>query len=101
MVKSPAPESTSPGEALAIIRRGSDEILTEAELLQRLEQRRPLRVKAGFDPTAPDLHLGHTILINKLRDLQDLVTAAANDRQFLIDRKGIGRTGFHHPVNPI
>jgi tyrosyl-tRNA synthetase len=72
MVKSPAPESPSPGEALAIIRRGSDEILTEAELLQRLEQRRPLRVKAGFDPTAPDLHLGHTILINKLRDGQDL-----------------------------
>ncbi len=72
MVKSRVPDSPSPAEALAIIRHRSDEILIEAELLQRLEQRRPLRVKAGFDPTAPDLHLGHTILINKLRDLQDL-----------------------------
>jgi tyrosyl-tRNA synthetase len=57
---------------LAIIRHRCDEILIEAELLQRLEKRRPLRVKAGFDPTAPDLHLGHTILINKLRELQEL-----------------------------
>ena len=72
MVKSRVPDSPSPAEALAIIRHRSDEILIEAELLQRLEQRRPLRVKAGFDPTAPDLHLGHTILINKLRELQQL-----------------------------
>jgi tyrosyl-tRNA synthetase len=72
MVKSRVPDSPSPAEALAIIRHRSDEILIEAELLQRLEQRRPLRVKAGFDPTAPDLHLGHTILINKLRALQQL-----------------------------
>jgi tyrosyl-tRNA synthetase len=57
---------------LAIIRHRSDEILIERELLQRLEKRLPLRVKAGFDPTAPDLHLGHTILINKLRELQQL-----------------------------
>jgi tyrosyl-tRNA synthetase len=57
---------------LAIIRQRSDEILIESELLQRLEKRRPLRVKAGFDPTAPDLHLGHTVLINKLRELQEL-----------------------------
>jgi tyrosyl-tRNA synthetase len=72
MVKSRLPDSPSPAEALASIRHRSDEILIEAELLQRLEQRRPLRVKAGFDPTAPDLHLGHTILISKLRDLQEL-----------------------------
>jgi tyrosyl-tRNA synthetase len=71
-VKFRAPNSLSPAEELAIIRHRSDEILIEAELLQRLEKQRPLRVKAGFDPTAPDLHLGHTILIDKLRELQGL-----------------------------
>jgi tyrosyl-tRNA synthetase len=57
---------------LEIIKRGCDELLLEAELVERLKSGRPLRVKAGFDPTAPDLHLGHTVLINKLRQLQDL-----------------------------
>ncbi len=57
---------------LARIKRGSDELLVEAELVDKLKQNRPLRVKAGFDPTAPDLHLGHTVLINKLRHFQDL-----------------------------
>jgi tyrosyl-tRNA synthetase len=57
---------------IEIIRRGCAEILVEAELDERLRVQRPLRVKAGFDPTAPDLHLGHTVLINKLRQLQDL-----------------------------
>ena len=57
---------------LEIIARGADEILVEAELVEKLKQERPLRVKAGFDPTAPDLHLGHTVLINKLRQFQDL-----------------------------
>ena len=57
---------------LAQIRRGADEILVEAELVERLKSGRPLRIKAGFDPTAPDLHLGHTVLINKLRQFQDL-----------------------------
>jgi tyrosyl-tRNA synthetase len=56
--------------ALAEIRRGADEILIEGELVDRLRENRPLRVKAGFDPTAPDLHLGHAVLINKLRQLQ-------------------------------
>ncbi len=59
-------------EALAQIKRGADELLIEDELAERLRQGRPLRVKAGFDPTAPDLHLGHTVLINKLRDFQVL-----------------------------
>ena len=59
-------------ESLELIRRGADEILVEKELVNKLEQGRPLRVKAGFDPTAPDLHLGHTVLINKLRQFQDL-----------------------------
>ncbi len=54
------------------IKRGCDEILLEKELQERLSENRPLRVKAGFDPTAPDLHLGHTVLINKLRQFQDL-----------------------------
>ena len=59
-------------ETLALLRRGADEILVEAELSERLRSGRPLRVKAGFDPTAPDLHLGHTVLINKLRQFQEL-----------------------------
>ena len=57
---------------LALIKRGADELLIEAELIEKLKSGRPLRVKAGFDPTAPDLHLGHTVLINKLRHFQDL-----------------------------
>lgn len=59
-------------ETLNIIKRGTDEILVEAELKEKLKENRPLRIKAGFDPTAPDLHLGHTVLLNKLRQLQDL-----------------------------
>ncbi|EAV46536.1 tyrosyl-tRNA synthetase [Methylophilales bacterium HTCC2181] len=59
-------------ENLNIIKRGTDEILVEAELIEKLKENRPLRIKAGFDPTAPDLHLGHTVLLNKLRQLQDL-----------------------------
>jgi tyrosyl-tRNA synthetase len=59
-------------DSLKLIKRGSDELLLEAELLERLKSGRPLRIKAGFDPTAPDLHLGHTVLINKLRHFQDL-----------------------------
>ena len=59
-------------EALAIIRRGAEEILLEDELIEKLKSGKPLRVKAGFDPTAPDLHLGHTVLLNKMRQLQDL-----------------------------
>ena len=57
---------------LAEIRRGTAEILVETELMERLKKKQPLRVKAGFDPTAPDLHLGHTVLINKLKTFQDL-----------------------------
>jgi tyrosyl-tRNA synthetase len=59
-------------KALAIIKRGADELLIEQELIEKLKTGKPLRIKAGFDPTAPDLHLGHTVLINKLRQLQDL-----------------------------
>ncbi len=59
-------------EVLQIIKRGTEEVLVEAELVEKLKLGRPLRVKAGFDPTAPDLHLGHTVLINKLRQFQEL-----------------------------
>ena len=59
-------------DSLALIKRGADELLIESELVERLKSGRPLRVKAGFDPTAPDLHLGHTVLINKLKHFQDL-----------------------------
>jgi len=63
---------TSVEQALSIIRRGVDEILVEEDLVKKLESGKRLRVKAGFDPTAPDLHLGHTVLINKLKQFQDL-----------------------------
>ena len=59
-------------ESLALIKRGADELLIESELAEKLKSGRPLRVKAGFDPTAPDLHLGHTVLINKMRHFQEL-----------------------------
>ncbi len=59
-------------QAMEQIRRGTEEILVEEELIEKLKEGRLLRIKAGFDPTAPDLHLGHTVLINKLRQFQEL-----------------------------
>jgi len=59
-------------DVLASLLRGTDEVLVKQELIKKLEEGRPLRIKAGFDPTAPDLHLGHTVLINKLKQFQDL-----------------------------
>ena len=59
-------------EALQIIKRGCDELIVEKELVDKLKSGKTLRVKAGFDPTAPDLHLGHTVLLNKMRQLQEL-----------------------------
>ncbi|MDD4914620.1 MAG: tyrosine--tRNA ligase [Methylococcales bacterium] len=67
-------------EILAQLCYGADEVLLEPELIRKLEESRPLTVKAGFDPTAPDLHLGHTVLINKLKQFQD----AGHKVQFLI-----------------
>ena len=63
---------SEPEHALSTIARGADEIIKREELVERLKAGRPLRVKAGFDPTAPDLHLGHTVLLNKMRQFQDL-----------------------------
>ena len=62
----------APARQIDELRRGAAELLTEADLLRKLARGRPLRVKAGFDPTAPDLHLGHTVLINKMRQFQQL-----------------------------
>ena len=59
-------------ESLKVIKRGAHELLVEEEIVEKLKLARPLRVKAGFDPTAPDLHLGHTVLLNKMRQFQDL-----------------------------
>lgn len=67
-------------QTLQTIKRGTEEILLESEFLQKLKKDKPLIIKAGFDPTAPDLHLGHTILINKLKQFQDL----GHEVQFLI-----------------
>ena len=67
-------------DVLAQLLRGTDEVLVEHELIKKLAEDRPLRIKAGFDPTAPDLHLGHTVLINKLKQFQDL----GHDVLFLI-----------------
>lgn len=63
---------TDISQALAEIKRGADEILPEEDLIEKLKEGKPLKIKAGFDPTAPDLHLGHTVLINKLKTFQDL-----------------------------
>ena len=67
-------------EALALIKRGCDELIVEEEMLRKLKSGRRLRVKLGLDPTAPDLHLGHTVVINKLRHFQEL----GHEVQFLI-----------------
>jgi tyrosyl-tRNA synthetase len=63
---------TDVSQAFAEIKRGAEEVLLESELLEKLKTGKPLKIKAGFDPTAPDLHLGHTVLINKLRQFQQL-----------------------------
>ena len=70
----------SANEALALLRRGTAEIIREEELEKKLAEGRPLRIKAGFDPTAPDLHLGHTVLLNKMKQFQDL----GHEAMFLI-----------------
>jgi tyrosyl-tRNA synthetase len=62
----------SPAEQLALIKRGAEELILESDMVKKLDTGRPLRVKLGLDPTAPDLHLGHTVVLNKMRQLQDL-----------------------------
>ena len=93
---------TDSNTSLALIRRGADEIIREEELSARLERGEPLRVKTGFDPTAPDLHLGHTVLINKMRHFQEL----GHHVMFLIgDFTGLigdpsGRDATRKPMTP-
>jgi tyrosyl-tRNA synthetase len=93
---------TSPEAALEIIKRGCNELLIEEELKQKLVRGKPLRIKAGFDPTAPDLHLGHTVLLNKMRQFQDL----GHHVMFLIgDFTGLigdptGRNATRPPLTP-
>lgn len=83
-------------KALELIRRGTVEIIEEKELLQKLELKRPLVIKAGFDPTAPDIHLGHTVLLRKLRHFQDLghrVVFLIGDYTAMIgDPSGVSKT---------
>lgn len=92
----------SPEVALDIIKRGCDELLVETEFKHKLLRGKPLRVKAGFDPTAPDLHLGHTVLLNKMRQFQDL----GHHVMFLIgDFTGLigdptGRNATRPPLTP-
>lgn len=92
----------SPEAQIAELQRGASELLLEAELLKKLQRGKPLIVKAGFDPTAPDLHLGHTVLINKLRRFQDL----GHQVVFLIgDFTGLigdptGRNATRPPLTP-
>jgi tyrosyl-tRNA synthetase len=87
---------------LDVIRRGADELILEDDLLRKLARGKPLRVKAGFDPTAPDLHLGHTVLLNKMRQFQDL----GHHVMFLIgDFTGMigdpsGRNATRPPLTP-
>ena len=89
-------------EQLAEFKRGTHEVLPEAEFLRKLAQRRPLRIKAGFDPTAPDLHIGHTVVINKMRQFQQ----AGHEVIFLIgDFTGMigdptGRNATRPPLTP-
>lgn len=89
-------------EQLSELKRGTSEVLLEAELFKKLEKSRPLRIKAGFDPTAPDLHLGHTVLINKMRRFQDF----GHEVIFLIgDFTGLigdptGRNATRPPLTP-
>lgn len=89
-------------ESLDVIKRGVEELLPEAELVKKLEKGQPLRIKAGFDPTAPDLHLGHTVLINKLKQFQDL----GHEVLFLIgDFTGMigdptGKNATRKPLSP-
>jgi tyrosyl-tRNA synthetase len=89
-------------EQLPEIQRGTEEILVADELVEKLKLGRPLRIKAGFDPTAPDLHLGHTVLINKMRQFQDL----GHEAVFLIgDFTGMigdpsGKNATRPPLSP-
>src|SRR5690348_11174764 len=95
-------ERGAPADQIAELHRGTHEVLVSAELVKKLQRGKPLRVKAGFDPTAPDLHLGHTVLLNKMRQFQQL----GHEVIFLIgDFTGLigdptGRNATRPPLTP-
>ena len=98
-----APALSGPlAEQLAELARGTQEVLTEADLIRKLRRDKPLIIKAGFDPTAPDLHLGHTVLLNKMRQFQQF----GHEVVFLIgDFTGLigdptGRNATRPPLTP-
>ncbi len=96
------PHGPVPAEALAELERGVEEVLTQKDLTRKLARGKPLRVKAGFDPTAPDLHLGHTVLLNKMRQFQQLgheVTFLIGDFTGLIGDPS-GRNATRPPLTP-
>ncbi len=96
------PQGAAPAEALAELERGVEEVLTPKELARKLARGKPLRIKAGFDPTAPDLHLGHTVLLNKMRQFQQLgheVTFLIGDFTGLIGDPS-GRNATRPPLTP-
>src|SRR5689334_25287693 len=89
-------------EQIAELERGAHEVLTRADLGKKLARATPLRVKAGFDPTAPDLHLGHTVLLNKMRQFQQLgheVTFLIGDFTGMIGDPS-GRNATRPPLSP-
>src|ERR1700761_1518032 len=94
--------TTSFEEQIAELHRGTHEVLVSAELVKKLQRGKPLKVKAGFDPTAPDLHLGHTVLLNKMRQFQQF----GHEVIFLIgDFTGLigdpsGRNATRPPLTP-
>ena len=93
---------TSAIEALTMIRRGVSEIIQEADLLERLKTGKPLRIKLGFDPTAADLHLGHTVVLNKLRQFQilghDILFLVGDFTAMIGDPSG--RNTMRKPLSP-
>src|SRR6201991_237538 len=89
-------------EQLAELKRGTHEVLTERELVEKLKRGKPLHIKAGFDPTAPDLHLGHTVLLNKMRQFQQFghtVTFLIGDFTGMIGDPS-GRNVTRPPLTP-
>ena len=83
-------------EQLALIKRGAVEVIQEVELKAKLEKKRPLVIKAGFDPTAPDIHLGHTVLLRKMRHFQelghDIVFLIGDHTAMIGDPSGVSKT---------
>ena len=83
----------TPEEQIQYLKKGAEEIIREEELLEKIKRGNPLIVKAGFDPTAPDLHLGHTVLLRKLKHFQDLGHIVVFLIEHLFQRNGCPSSG--------